>query len=369
MTLLLLLACDGPSGETGAPPCAGPGVICTFAGTGTAGLGDEAVAAVDSHLYLPQDLTFGPDGLAYLIDWNAHRIRQVDESGVVRTVAGTGMLGDGPEGPALEAAFNHPTNIAFDPLGRMVIAAWHNSRIERVDLTTWELEFICGDGTRDYAGDGEPAEQAKLDLPSSVAFDAAGNLYISDMANQRIRRIDGDGIIDTYAGTGEAGFSGDGGPAADAQFHATKGQAAAPANRIAISPDQKLYVADTGNHRVRVIDLATSVIDTLAGNGTPDASGDGGPATGASLFGPTDVAVGPDGEVYVADTENSCVRVVYPDGTIDTFAGRCGTSGYEGDGGDPRDALLNRPYGVALDPDGNVYVGDAYNHVFRVVYR
>lgn len=367
IALLSLLGCPAPT-DSAAPPCEGSGTICTYAGTGQAGLGDEDVPATDSHLYLPQDLTFGPDGNAYVLDWNNHRVRRVAADGTIATVAGTSYLGDGPEGPALDASFNHPTNIAFDGLGRLVLAAWHNSRIERIDLATGDLEYLCGDGTRAYAGDGDLAETAKLDLPSSVAFDAAGNLYLSDMANQRIRVVNGDGIIQTYAGNGTAGFAGDGGPATSAMLNGSRGQQAPPGNRIVIAPDQVMYVADTGNHRVRVIDMATGTIDTFAGNGTAAHGGDGGPAKDASVFGPTDLAVGPDGELYVADTENHCVRVIR-DGVIESFAGTCGTPGSSGDGGSPADALLDRPFGVSLDGEGNVYIADTYNHRFRVVYR
>lgn len=370
MLLVLLLACTGAHDDTGAEACGGAGVLCTWAGTGHAGLGKEDQPATETNLYLPIDMTWGPDGLAYLLDWNNHRIRVVDDEGRTHTVVGTGELGDGPEGPATAAKLNHPTNLDFDREGRMVVAAWHNSRILRVDLTTGLLEFIAGDGSRAFGGDGGDPRLAQLDLPSSVAIDSRDQVFISDQANQRIRCITDAGVLDTIAGTGEPGYSGDGGPATEAQLHASVGQAASPANRIVVSPDDtRLYVADTDNHRVRVIDLATGIIDTLAGDGTPGYAGDGGPAREASLYQPTDVALGADGELYVADTSNSCVRRVDPDGVISTFAGVCGQPGYDGDGGAAADGLLNRPYGVAVDVSGNVYVSDTYNNVVRVVYR
>jgi DNA-binding beta-propeller fold protein YncE len=373
MIALLFLACapdeEAPSAEA---PCeAVSGTICTFAGNGTAGLGGEEVPARETMLYLPQDIGFGgPEGKAYVLDWNNHRVREIDADGTMRTIAGDGQIGDGPEGPALEARFNHPTNLTFDAQDRLIISAWHNSRIERVDFTTGELDFIAGDGTRSFAGDaGEPAETAKLDLPSSVSYDPDGNLYVSDQANQIIRRIDTSGGIWTIAGTPKtAGYAGDGDLAINAQLHGSVGQAAAPANKIEWH-DGILYVADTDNQRVRFIDMETGIIDTFAGNGTAGKDGDGGPATEASLFQPTDIAIGLDGELYIADTSNSCIRVVDPDGVISTFAGRCGEPGFEGDGGAPADATLNMPYGVAVDPAGNVYIADSYNHVVRVVYR
>lgn len=369
MLLALLLACTGSPDDTAAA-CEGPGTICTWAGTGIAGLGAEDVPATETHLYLPIDMAWGPDGHAYVLDWNNHRIRSIDDEGHTHTLVGTGELGDGPEGPAITAKLNHPTNIDFDREGRMVISAWHNSRIMRVDLTTGMLEFIAGDGSRSFAGDGGDPKVAKLDLPSSVTIDSRDQIFISDQANQRIRCITDAGILDTVAGNGTPGFSGDGGPAVEAELHASVGQAASPANRIVVSPDDRyLYVADTENHRVRVVDLGTGIIDTYVGNGTPAYGGDGGDRLGASLYQPTDLAIGLDGELYIADTSNSCVRRVDPDGVVSTFAGVCGQSGYEGDGGAAADALLNRPYGVAVDASGNVYVSDTYNNVVRVVYR
>ncbi|MDP2306628.1 MAG: hypothetical protein Q8P18_11455 [Pseudomonadota bacterium] len=370
MTLLLLLACTGPEvDDTAAYSCEpGPGVICRYAGTGAQALGRDEVRAVDSHLYLPMDITFGPDGAGYLEDWSNHRLRRVDADGMVDTILGIAFIGDGPEGPAESAALNHPTHIAFGPDGNLYFAAWHNSRVDMLDMNANMLSFIAGNGTRSYGGDGGPARDSELDLPCGVAFDDAGVLYISDMANWRIRTVGLDGIIQNFAGNGEKGFAGDGGPASEASFMSGSGQEATPASRIEIH-DGKLYIADTENHRIRIIDLETTIIDTFAGEGNAGTSGDGGPATAARLFGPTDIAMGPDGELYIADTENSCIRVVQPDGTMETFAGKCGVPGSDGDGGPATEAGLNKPYGVSVDPDGNVYIGDTYNNVIRVVYR
>lgn len=369
MIALLLLACGASSGDS-ADPCLEPGAICTFAGVPqVAALGAEGVPATESYAYLPLDLEHGPDGLAYYLDWNNHRVRVIDADGIVTTVVGSGELGDGPEGPATEARLNHPTNLAFDGSEWMYAAAWHNSRITRVNLQTGEYDYHCGTGARSYGGDGGPAEEAILDLPSSVAFDGRGQLYIADQANQLIRRIDSAGIIDTIAGQQRVqGFSGDGGPALQAQIWCSVGQAAAPSCRIDIDPvDNLLYLADTDNHRIRVLDLDSMVIDTFAGTGTASFGGDGGPAAQASFYSPADVEVGPDGELYVADTNNSCVRVIRADGQVETVAGRCGEFGFDGDGGPASDALLNRPFGVNVGPDGRLYISDTYNHVIRVV--
>lgn len=370
--LLVLVGCvDDPPVAEGPVPYAcdrASGVICRYAGDGEQALGRDDIPAVESSAYLPQDITFGPDGGGYFEDWSNHRIRRVDPDGTVTTIAGLAFIGDGPEGPAETASLNHPTHIVFGPDDNLYFAAWHNSRVNMIDMQTQMMTFVAGDGSRSFGGDGGDARVAQLDLPVGVAFDAAGILYISDMANWRIRTVDHDGIIQTYAGTGEPGYGGDGGPALEAQFKSASGQSAPPASRIIIH-DEILYLADTENHRIRSIDLTTGIVDTFAGSGEAGTSGDGGPATEARLFGPTDIAMGLDGELYIADTENSCIRVVDANGIMDTFAGICGVPGRDGDNGPARDASLNKPYGVSLDAEGNVYVGDTYNNTIRVIYR
>ena len=407
--------CDGESES-----CGGPGVICSIMGTGLAGLGEDGLAPEDTFLYLPQDLTIGPDGQPYVLDWNNHRVRTVDQDNKVRTVIGTGYLGDAPDGPVLKASLNHPTHVSFSPEGKLMLSAWHNSKLLEVDLESETLQTICGDGSRAYRGDGGPAEEAWLDLPVAAVFDSRGRLYVSDQANQRIRMIDENGIINTVVGpssnylpeglvrvcttdpennnqtvcknclAAEAenlecmdqpigrpqGFKGDGGLATEALIYLPFSQSAPPAGRIDIGPDDTLYITDTGNHRIRTVD-ADGIIRTVAGTG-PDYDpkyrggydGDGGPATEALFSRPTDIVVGPDGNFYVADTDNSCVRRVdAASGIITTAAGVCGERGFEGDGGPAEEALLDRPYGVALDTDGNLYIADTHNHRIRVVYK
>jgi hypothetical protein len=408
-----LVAC----GEDPAPvqSCDGAGTICTFVGNGVAGLGSDGMQPTAVSLYLPQDLTFGPDGLPYILDWNNHRVRTV-EGGVVRTVIGTGYLGDAPSGLATEISLNHPTHISFDPLGNMILSAWHNSKILRMDMDTRQIGPICGTGARDYGGDGGPAISAILDLPVATAFDDAGRLLLMDQANQRVRRVDEQEVITTVVGpapdyvpdgftrvcdsstgtevcklctNGTAsdpacapqkpkpqGYSGDGGPAAGSLMYLPFSQSAPPAGRMEMGPDGTLYFADSGNHRVRAV-TSDGNIDTIAGSGpaTFDTTfrggyaGDGGPATGALLRRPVDVAVAPDGTLFIADTDNDCIRQVSPGGTITTVAGVCGSRGYGGDFGPATAAQLNRPYGVALDAAGNLYIADTHNNRIRVVRR
>jgi sugar lactone lactonase YvrE len=422
--LLLALACEGGDSETttaggGVPSteavCQEPGVICTYMGRGKAGLGHDGVAPAEVLLYLPQDLTFGPDGTPWVIDWNNHRIRVVRD-GLVETAVGTGYLGDAPDGVAAETSLNHPTHVTFDSAGKVYVSAWHNSKVMRLDPASGKIEAICGTGARDYGGDGGPAKDAVLDLPVATVFDSKGRLLIMDQANQRVRRMEEDGTIVTVVGpdkdwlpashqkvcaTGDdgvetckvcmaeaaadpacepskppkpQGYAGDGGAALGAMMYQPFSQSAPPAGRMEMGPDDRLYFCDTGNHRIRMVDAAGTVT-TVAGSG-PDAydpsytggyAGDGGQATEAELKRPTDVAVAPDGTLFIADTDNNCVRKVDPAGVISTVAGTCGKRGFEGDGGPASAALLDRPYGVALDGDGNLYVADTHNHRIRVV--
>ncbi|HUI28319.1 MAG TPA: hypothetical protein VL403_19720, partial [Candidatus Kryptonia bacterium] len=339
-------------------------MITTLAGTGIAGLNGDGLPPLNTNLYLPQDVTWGPDGLLYIVDWNNHRIRRIN-NGIVETVAGSGELGDAQDGPAADVNFNHPTNVTFDHLGRMLIAAWHNSVVKRLDFTTDLVENIAGTGARSYGGDEGPANSAALNLPSSVMEDSHDNIVFSDQANFRIRMIDPNSIIHTIVGNGTAGYLGDGGLAKAAELKSPLGQAAAPAGRMVLDAHDRIYIADTGNHCIRLVDT-DGTIRTIAGNGTPGYSGDGGPATQAQLDTPSDVAVTPDGTVYIADTFNDVIRKVTPDGIISTFAGN-NQSGFSGDGGSATQARLNRPYGLDVGPDGTVYIADTNNHRIRRV--
>jgi DNA-binding beta-propeller fold protein YncE len=233
------------------------------------------------------------------------------------------------------------------------------------------LARVCGDGSRSYAGDGGPAIDALLDLPVSTVVDEMGRMYITDQANNRIRRIELDGTIRTIAGTGVPGYSGDGGPADQAQIRLPSGQSAPPVGRLAFAPNGDLFLADYRNDRIRRIrpDGAGHVIDTVAGNGTYGYSGDGGPATSASLRGPADVAVDADGNLYIADTFNACIRRVDADGIITTFAGTPEQHGFGGDGGPPGEALLDRPYGIAFNAAGDLFIADTHNQRIRVIRR
>jgi DNA-binding beta-propeller fold protein YncE len=370
----------------------------------------------------------GPDGSLYLLDWNNHRVRAVDEDGIVETVAGSsyGELGDAQDGAASEALLNHPTHISFSPDGQLILAAWHNSKVMRIDVRRDRIETICGTGDRAFGGEGGPAEMAVLDLPVATAFDSDGRMYIMDQGNQRIRRVEGDGVVNTLVGPVGAylpegyvqvcgpqpedpnkapvcvfckeeeadqencagpparpqGFAGEDAPGTEAFMNQPFSQSAPPAGRMEMGPDDVLYFADSANHIVRALDPDGTVRTVLgtppepydptelaakAPRGGYDGDGTDEPLK-AKLYSPRDVAVAKDGTLYVADTINSCVRKMTPDGDVSTVAGVCGERGFEGDGGPADEALLDEPYGVALDDDGNLYIADTYNDRIRIVY-
>jgi sugar lactone lactonase YvrE len=361
-----------------------PGNICTVAGTGVAGDGADLLPPLQTRLYAPVDMTFTPTGGLVVVDWNNHRIRAVNDQGLLRIVAGAGELVPETLLDDVTTRLNHPTDVIFDAEGRLVIAAWHNSRIKRVDMNTLALEDIAGTGARSYGGDGGPATSCDLNLPAGIVYDSAGNLLVSDQANQRIRMIDKQGMISTIAGSGKRGFAGDGGPALQAEFALPVGQRGHPAAHIALAGDGTLYLADTENNRVRQITPGPErIVSTVAGSGKYGWAGDGGPATAAELAYPVDVAVGRDQALYIADTENNCVRKVQ-DGLMTTVAGVCGGCGVAlddacrcpstdsaciGDGRLATAARLKRPTGIAFDKQGNLYIADTLNHRVRVVYR
>jgi hypothetical protein len=370
LVVALLAACGSES-----DPCAAPQAICNFAGTGDPAFNGDQLAAGDSALYWPVDLDFAADGRAYLLDWNNHRVRRVNADGRLETVMGNELVGDGPrdqgdtrpEGaPGTSVDLNHPTDVSFMPDGTVMVAAWHNHKIRRLDPATGRVTVVVGAGPG-KTGDGGPAKMALLSQPKSVVADGAGNIYVTDSRNQRIRRIDaGTGIIDTVAGSGTVAFAGDGAGAMAASFYMQKpDENPEPGGNIALDAAGRLYLADTFNNRVRRVDFAAGTVTTIAGDGNATFAGDGGPAVAASLGQPRDVEIGPDGRLYIADTDNHRVRAVNLEtGVIDTVAGD-GRPGNAGDGGPARAASLHRPFGIAFDSEGRLYVADTFNNRIR----
>ena len=327
------------------------------AGDGSLGYSGDGDPATTAGLFHPSGVTIDSEGNLYIADsWN-NRVRKVDASGDIATLAGNGGLrysGDGR--PATTADLNLPNDVTADGMGNVYVADYANNRIRKVD-SAGTISTVAGNGAQGYAGDGGPSTSARLYYPSSVALSSAGSLYIADSANNRVRKVDGAGVITTVAGSGTAGYSGDGGPATDAELDSPWD--------VAVDLSGNLYIADYNNHRIRKVDTSGD-ITTVAGTGTPGYSGDGGPATNANLCGPTGVALDGSGNLYVAEACNDRVRKVGTFGTITTVAGN-GIAGYSGDGGPATGARLNDPEGLAIDSAGTLYIGDSGNQRVRKV--
>ena len=279
---------------------------------------------------------------------------------IITTAVGTGengFAGDG--GPAEKALLNGPFDVCFDRAGNLFFSDTFNNRIRRVDAKTGVITTVVGNGEKGYSGDGGPAIKAALNEPYGVVIDRAGNLYIADRLNRRVRRVDvASGVITTLAGTGEAAYSGDGGPAAQAGL--------AEPNGLAFGPGEtRLYITDVADNRVRVVDLASGVIATFAGTGAAEHSGDNGPAAAAGTFGARAVKVAGDGTVYILERQGSSLRAVDPaTGVISTVAGTM-ARGYAGDGGPALSAVFDAPKEMAIDRDGSLLIVDTENHAIR----
>ncbi|MGC2414247.1 MAG: hypothetical protein WA459_16305, partial [Stellaceae bacterium] len=283
---------------------------------------------------------------------------------IITTAVGTGEKGfAGDGGPAAAALLNGPFDIAFDAAGNLYFSDTFNNRIRRVDAKTGIIGTVAGNGEKGYGGDGGPATAASLNEPYGIVLDRAGNLYIADRLNRRVRRVDAaSGFITTLAGTGEPAYSGDGGPAARAGLAEPNGLAFDRAER-------HLYITDVADNRVRIVDLAAQTIATFAGTGTAAHSGDGGPAPAAGTFGARAVKVGTDGTVYILERQGSSLRAVDPTtGIITTIAGTT-ARGYGGDGGPALAAVFDAPKEMAIDRDGSLLIVDTENHAIRRIDR
>src|SRR5438094_773011 len=301
-----------------------------------------------------------PDAVAvhgafiYVADYFSHVVWRLDtatgeEVVVAGTGGGTSFGGDG--GPATAAQLGFPLGVAVDAAGNLAIADQSNDRIRLVNATTGVITTVAGKESSGFSGDGGPATAAELYLPAGVTFGAAGDLFIADQQNNRIRRVDATaGIITTVAGNGSAGFSGDGGPATAAQLQYPYS--------VGLDAAGNVFIPDTTNERLRRIDARTGIITTIAGNGTPSFSGDGGPATTAQIGFVPGVAVDPAGNLFITDHNAQRIRRVdAATGIITTVAGN-GTAGFGGDDGPATAAQLTDPSGIALDASGNLFIAD-----------
>ena len=313
-----------------------------------------------SVLLLPADVAFDTGGNLFFSDTNRHVVQRIDPAGLVTIVAGSGVQGyAGDGGPALAAQLDCPAGLAVDAAGNLYIADTHNHRVRRVDGATGNIVTVAGTGRAGFTGDGGTATAARLDLPTALALDGTGNLYIADTNNHRVRRVAvGTGLMATVAGNGSQGFAGDGGSATAAGIDSPGG--------VAVDAAGNLYIADAHNQRLRMVNAKTGLISTVAGTGVAGFAGDGALAVGAQLALPHGVSVDGAGNVYVADTNNHRVRRIAPDGTMTTVAGD-GVQAFRGDGGPAVAASLNSPRGLAVSPTGLPTLADSANQRVRQV--
>ena len=344
------------------------GNINTIAGLGptAAGFSGDTAAATAANLDGPLDVAVDKNNNVYIADTNNANVRKITSDGNINTVAGStaivsgvvtvkfGYAGDGAAATSAELA--GPAGVAVDSSGNIYIATYTDNRIRKVAATGGNISTFAGNSGYGFAGDGGPALNSQLSAPRGICLDSAGNLYLADRWNNRIRKIAG-GSISTIAGNGQANFGGDTGAATSAQLSVPDG--------VAVDNAGNVYISDFLNNRVRMVSPA-GVITTYAGNGLSGFSGDGGPATSAELSQPAGLAVDAAGNLYIADSNNSVVRKVTPAGVISTVAGTGGSQGYSGDGGAATSAKMMAPFGVAVDSSGNLYIADFYGWIRKV---
>ncbi len=394
-TFAPVASCDNQSAGSFSISSPEPGRVYVWGGTGMPGAGDMGLDPGSTRLYWPIDVGFDPSGKPIVLDHNNHRVLTLDANGKFEKIIGSffgdpSTLEDPLPKPGAETALNHPTHVAFSPDGRLVLSAWHNSVVLEMDMSTRIVDLSCGTGGRCFNGDGRDRLTSCLDLPVCAQFHpVTGELYISDQANQIIRRIDSTDTVHVVAGKAPTpngtggwnyyiGYAGDGGPATSALLNLGRGQVTNPNGRFCFDAAGNIYIADTNNHAIRIV-YPDGTIDTYAGMGpgAPGHSGDDGPATQARLHGPRDVVADVDGTIYIADTGNNVIRKVALDGTISTVVGvfRPGTAAvspcdlHDEQGALARDVHLTLPWGIEIGPDGNLWIADTYNQVIRIYYR
>jgi len=336
--------------------------ISTFAGNGTQGYSGDGGPATAAQINNPFGLVRGPDGALWFCEYTGHRIRKVTPDGKIETMAGTsknGYSGDG--GPALQATFNLPHEIRFDKEGNYFIADMVNNAIRRVDAKTGIITTVAGTGQAGYSGDGGPANKAQLKQPHSIQFGPDGSLYICDIGNNVIRKVDmHSGNISTFAGTGKSGVTLDGAPIAGTPMKGPRS--------MDFDKTGNLWLVTREGNQVLKLDLKEGKIHIIAGNGKKGFTGNGGPAKEATLSGPKGIAIDAEGNAWLADTESHTVRMVNAKtGNLELIAG----TGEKGNGpdGDPLKCPMARLHGIFVDTDGSVYIGDSEAHRVRVLKK
>jgi NHL repeat-containing protein len=342
-------------------------VVLTFLGACVGG--DQGKGRVSSRpgqapaiaLAHPNGLALDTGGNLFITDIGTHRVLKLDRRGVLTGVAGTGEGGFNGDGqPAAKARLFAPHDVALDGSGSLLVADTYNHRVRRVDRKG-TITTVAGSGKGGYAGDNGPALKASLNNPQGIAAAPDGSLFIADTYNHVVRRVDPKGIITTFAGT-EAGLAGDGGPANKAQLSLPMA--------MAVAKDGAIYISDAGNNRIRRVNregIIETVLGSGPGSGTAGAgfAGDGGPVEKARIFAPADLECSPSGDLFLSDSGNNRIRVISK-GVITTLAGS-GTSGFGGDGGSALAAVLNTPQKIALGRDGSVFIADRANGRVRRV--
>jgi hypothetical protein len=341
-------------------------IITTVAGTGVKGYSGDGGLATAAQLNNPWGVATDTAGNLLIADRGNHRIRRVNiQSGIINTIAGTGLQGsNGDGGLATAAELSLPSNIALDSLNNLFIADQGNNRIRQVNAQTGIITTVAGTGSQGcsgptcFSGDGGAAITAQLWRPWGVSW--LGVLNIADTENHRVRQVDAQtGIITTVAGTGHQGYSGDGSAATGAQLFTPLA--------VAVDAGGNLFIADTQNHRIRRVDFLTGVITTVAGNGVGGFSGDGGPATASALWNPSGVAIDGAGNLLIVDQFNNRIRLVNAQtGIITTVAGT-GVAGFNGDNLTATAAQLWNPSGITIDTVGNLLIVDSFNNRIRRV--
>ena len=332
-------------------------IITTIAGNGTAGYIGNGGTAIGAEMNLVSGVALDSTGNIYISEYGNHVIRKVSASGIISTFAGTGVAGDsGAGGPATSAQIWRPSGIIVDHLGNVIFSDCDNHKVKKIS-TSGIITTIAGNGTPGDSGDGGPAISAQLHYPEGIVFDSIGNMYFGDFDNNKIRKVDTSGIISTFAGTGASGYTGDGGPASAATLNNPYG--------VAISSSGEFYIGDYHNNVIRKINTS-GVITTVAGTGVAGYSGDGGPATAAQFNLPKGIFFDHTGNLLIAEFNGDRIRKIDPLGIVSTIAGK-GIAGYSGDGGLADSAELRTPETITVDVHNNIFIADYGNNVIRKI--